>query len=145
MAVYPEGNPGVSPVNFATDLGKFRLFINDLIGVPYVPPELGFANYSMASDAEIEAFIASATSTTRAVSAFFASLAGAASTRAVDIKDHDLQLKNTLLYKALQEQSLFWWNRANDEELLMGGGDIFDSFGFGTDWAGTPEAAPPVV
>jgi hypothetical protein len=57
MAVYPEGNPGASPIAVSTEVGKLRLIVNDTTGVPYDPVEAGFANYGYFSDAALETLL----------------------------------------------------------------------------------------
>ena len=57
MAVYPEGNPGASPIAVSTEIGKLRLIVNDTTGVPYDPVEAGFANYGYFSDDALETLL----------------------------------------------------------------------------------------
>ena len=57
MAVYPDGNPGATPINPNTDVGKLRFLVNDTESTPYSPVEPGFGNYVYFSDAALQAFV----------------------------------------------------------------------------------------
>ena len=56
MAVYPDGNPGATPIDPSTDVGKLRFLVNDTTGVAYVPDQPGFTNYTYFSDAALQAY-----------------------------------------------------------------------------------------
>ena len=146
MAVYPEGNPGEYPVDMSTNVGLFRLRVNDLVGTPYDPDYPGFANFVKAGDAEIEAFLASTTSVWYAVADFYQSLANDASLHSLVTKDHDLQLDQRDLAKALQAQSDAARASGDRERMESGDLDFYFSTGFGSaSVTNRPEAAPPVV
>jgi len=59
-AVYPAGNPGASPINASSDIGKLRLLVQDTESEPYDPVEAGFVNYNYFSDDALETFLESA-------------------------------------------------------------------------------------
>lgn len=105
-------NPGVYPVNFTTDVGKFRLLVNDLYSVPLVPVVAGQQDYTLFSDAEIEGYLALETSVYRAAGLAFMGLAATASREAESVKDFDLQVDRRDKSKALMEQARWFYTEA---------------------------------
>ena len=118
---WPDGNPGIYPPDFSTDVGKFRVLANDVEAEEYDPPVEGLRNYGKFSDAEIEALLAQADgSPTRAVGFYYLQLASEAALQSKSIKDHDLSVDLTKRAADLRELALLWFGRADDEDATAG-------------------------
>lgn len=113
-------NPGVYPVDFTTDVGKFRLLVNDLYSVPLVPAVAGQQDYTLFSDAEIEGYLALETSVYRAAGLAFMGLAATAAREAESIRDFDLQVDRRDKSSKLMEQAKWFYDEA---ERLDGEGE----------------------
>lgn len=119
MATYPEGNPGVYPLEPETPVGQFRLVYGDTHSTPYTPVEPGFQNYDELSDDEIEAFLsAGGTSINRAIGYYYLSLAGAAAKTAKQIKDYDLQVDTTKRAADLRAIAQWWFDQADNDDVI---------------------------
>lgn len=119
MATYPEGNPGVYPLEPTTPVGQFRLVYGDTHSTPYDPVEPGLQNYDELSDDEIEAFlVAGGESINRAIGYYYFSLAGAAAKAAKQIKDYDLQVDTTKRSADLRALGQWWFDRADDDDVI---------------------------
>lgn len=134
MAVHPEGNPGIAPLDANTEVGQFRLLFGDTQYSEYTPVVTGIGNYETFSDAEIQAFLAqSPGNMLRSVGFAYMQLAGAAAHVAKSVKDYDLSVdltKRPAEYRALAQ---FWFDRADEADDAAGGSDFFDVFDLGTD------------
>lgn len=119
MATFPEGNPGVYPLESETPVGQFRLVYGDAHSAPYSPVEPGFQNYDELSDAEIEAFlVVGGGSLNRAIGYYYLSLAGAASKTAKQIKDYDLQVDTTKRSADLRAIAQWWFDQADNDDVI---------------------------
>lgn len=145
MATYPEGNPGVYPLEPETPVGQFRLVYGDTHSTPYTPVEPGFQNYDELSDDEIEAFLsAGGTSINRAIGYYYLSLAGAAAKSAKQIKDYDLQVDTTKRAADLRAIAQWWFDQADNDDVISAeeGFEIVPTGTSGGDFI--PEATIPV-
>lgn len=116
-------NKGVYPLDPNTEVGKFRLTIGDTSSEPFDPPQPGFQNYTMFSDAEIEAFLEVAESLEGAISLAYLQLAGAAALESKSVKDFDLQIDLTKRAGDLRALALLWQDKADALSA-----DIFEVF-----------------
>ena len=144
MATFPDGNPGLYPLEPDTPVGLFRLTYGDVYSEPYERVVSGIQNYKELSDADIEAFLAQSTneSIPRAIGLYVLSLATRAALEAKTVKDYDLQLDNTKRSGELRAAAQLWFDRADAEDIEAGLGDIFEIYGPGCDgWI--PEGTLP--
>lgn len=111
-------NPGVYPLDPTTEVGKTRLVIGDTISVPLDPVVSGQEDFTMFSDAEIQAFLDySDDSPMRAAGYAYLSLAGAAAQQAESIADYDLKLDTRDKAKQLRDQAMFYFERADQIDM----------------------------
>lgn len=123
-------NRGLAPYAPTTPVGQFRVFYGDVTYVPLEPVEVGYGDYAEISDAEIEAFLNSASgSIYRAIGNYYAQLAGQAAKSSSSIRDYDLQVDTTKRATDLLNLAKYWWGLADDEDTTAGGSDIFEVFG----------------
>lgn len=114
MAVFPEGNPGVYPLDASTDVGQFRLVYGDTQSTAYDPVEAGFQNYDELSDAEIEMFLdQGGDSVNRAIGFYYLRLAGDAAKESKSVADYDLRLDLTKRAADLRETAKFYFDQAD--------------------------------
>lgn len=138
-------NRGVAPFDPTTAVGQWRVYYGDVSYSPLDPPETGYGNYLEVSDAEIEAFLESAGGFVyRAIGNYYAILAGNAAKVSQSISDYDLKIDDTKRPAALLELAKYWWGRADDEDVIAGGSDIFEVFSMVAPRGAccSPEAAP---
>ena len=135
MATFPDGNPGLYPLEPDTPVGLLRLTYGDVYSEPYERVVSGIQNYKELSDADIEAFLAQSTneSIPRAIGLYVLSLATRAALEAKTVKDYDLQLDNTKRSGELRAAAQLWFDRADAEDIEAGLGDIFEIYGPGCD------------
>lgn len=126
MAVYPAGNPGVYPVDTMTDVGKFRVKVQDIVATPYNPDEPGYANYAKISDAEIEVMLEDNGSVSWALSEFYTILADSAAIESKTVKDSDLAVNLTERAKDLRIAAQSWAEKATREDDALGTTDVFE-------------------
>lgn len=126
MAVYPAGNPGAYPVDTATDVGKFRVRIQDTQGTLYVPDEPGYANYVKASDAEIQSFVDDNSSLYWALSEFYVVLSASAAEQSKSVKDSDLAVDLKDRAEDLRKTAEMWAEKAVRADDLAGMNDVFE-------------------
>lgn len=123
MAVYPEGNPGVVPIDATTAVGQFRNASGNTAYTAYDPDEPGYGNFTYLSDAEIEQYLTLAgDSIPGGIGYWYLSLAGAAALESKNIKDFDLQVSTEKRAADLRAQAEFYLN-------LGGLGDGAEYFG----------------
>lgn len=114
MAVYPEGNPGVFPLDPATPVGELRLLLGDTASVPYVPDEPGFQNYAAFSDDELKSLLSSSGgSLPGAVGFAYLKLAGSAAGSSVAWASDDLRLDLSKTPAELRAIAALWFGRAD--------------------------------
>lgn len=129
MAQYPEGNPGVHPIDPTTAVGEFRYLYGDTESEPYDPEVPGIQNYEELSDAEIESLLRQGEgSVSRAVGYRYIRLAGKAAKESREVSDYDLRVNTTKRAADLRAMAQMWFDRADEEEEQSGGGDFFDVF-----------------
>jgi hypothetical protein len=117
MALYPEGNPGVFPLDPETPVGQFRVLYGDVYSTPYDPVEPGFQNYEELSDAEISGFLAQGNdSVKRAIGYYYLSLSGTAAKEAKSVKDYDLSVDLTKRAADLRATAQVWFDHANADD-----------------------------
>lgn len=145
MAVFPEGNPGAYPVDLTSNVGKFRALTGDLNSTPYDPVEPGFQNFEKFSDAEIEAYLEQGgNSIPRAIGFAYLYLAGQAAMQSQSVKDYDLQIDDTKRAADLRAIAQFWFDQADEEEVIAGE-EAFEIVPTGTrSGAFIPEGSIPV-
>lgn len=117
---YPDGNPGIWPVDLASDVGRFRALTGDLNAVEYDPVEPGFRSFVFFSDAEIEAYIDQGGSVTRGIGYSYLYLAAQAAKESLAIRDYDLQVDQTKRAADLRATAQFWFDQADDEDVISG-------------------------
>lgn len=121
MATFPEGNPGVYPVDLSSKVGQFRALTGDLNPTPYDPVEPGYQNFVKFSDAEIEGYLAQGgDSVARAIGYSYLYLAGQAAEESKAIKDYDLQIDTTKRAADLTAIARLWFGQADGEEVIAG-------------------------
>jgi uncharacterized protein YfiM (DUF2279 family) len=140
---YPQGHPGVYPVDGTTDVGAFRILYGDVNSTPYEPVEPGYQSYDELSDAEIEAFLAQGGgSVTRSIAYLYLSLAGDAAKQSMSIQDHDLRVDLSKRAADLRALAEFWFGREDADGAVE---DAFQIVPTGTGHGDfIPEAASPV-
>lgn len=117
---YPDGNPGVWPVDLTSEVGRFRALIGDLNAADYIPVEAGFRTFEMFSDAEIEAYISQGDSVTRGIGFAYLYLASQAAKESVAISDYDLKIDKTKRATDLTNIAKLWFSQADGEEVIAG-------------------------
>lgn len=145
MAVYPEGNPGVWPLDPTSPVGQFRIVYGDAESEPYSPVQAGFQNYSELSDAEIEGFLAQGGgSTNRGIGYLYLAMSGQAAKQGRSVKDYDLQVDLTKRAADLRAVAQMWFDMGDDEDLIAGE-DAFEIVNTGTSCGGViPEGTIPI-
>lgn len=125
-------NVGVYPLAADTLVGQFRIAYGDVDSVPLDPVVPGYQDYTELSDDEITAFLLQGSdSVTRAIGFYYIRLSGDAAKESRAIKDYDLSVDLTKRSNDLRETAKLYFDAANEEDLIAGNADIFDSFGFG--------------
>lgn len=132
-------NKGIYPLDPTSDVGKFRLLIGDTESIPLVPPETGFQNYTMFSDAEIEVFLAqSEGSLPGAAYLAYLQLAASAAMESKSVSDFDLKIDLTKRATDLRLIAMTWKDQWDADSA-----DIFELFPTVPQKCGcVPEAAP---
>lgn len=141
---YPNGNPGFAPLIATSDVGRFRLLFGDTEFEPYDPEAGGYGNYKFFSDDQIEAFLASGGTDTRAIGFAYLNLAGAAAVESRSVKDHDLAVDLTKRSSDLRAIAQGWFERADAEDDADGNGDIFEVFDMVTSIDPIAEGTMPI-
>lgn len=114
-------NRGVVPLDADSDVGQFRLASGDVNYVPLVPPEVGFGDYTMWSDEEIEGYLAIyPDSLYRAVGTAFMALAAQASLNTKQIKDYDLTVDTRARADQLRLTGQWFFEQADIVDLEDG-------------------------
>lgn len=127
MATYPQGNPGEWPLDPTSEVGRFRVLAGDTNSEPYDPPEPGFQNYTLWSDAEIEALLTTyPDSPFRAIGFAFLGLASQAAIESKNIKDYDLAVNTEKRAEHLRLIAQAWFDRADEDDDQTGAGFHFD-------------------
>ena len=110
-------NPGVYPLDPATEVGQIRLLVGDTQSVAYDPPQTGVQSYETFSDAEIEAFLSAADGSFEdAVAYAYLSLAGRASAESETVKDYDLTVDLTKKATDYRNLAEVWFSRGLDSK-----------------------------
>ena len=124
-------NRGIAPPDLATTRGKFRLLAGDSVYVALIPAETGFGDYTLFSDAEVDAYLTMAEdSVYRAVGWAYLQLANEAARQAESIKDYDLAVDSRQKAQELRAQALSWLEQADQEDAA--GDDGFQIVTTGT-------------
>lgn len=119
MVVFPEGNPGVYPVDLTSKVGQFRALTGDLNSTPYDPVYPGYQNFVKFSDAEIEGYLTQGgDSVARAIGYSYLYLAGQAAVESKAIKDYDLQVDTTKRAADLTAIAKLWFGQADGEDVI---------------------------
>lgn len=116
-------NKGEAPLNPATAVGQFRVLIGDVESVPLDPVQIGFGDYAMFSDDEIEVFLDRGGSFEEAVYYGYNSLATSAALEAKTVKDMDLSVDLTKRANELRALASMWRDKAGALSA-----DIFETF-----------------
>lgn len=145
MAEFPEGNPGVWPIDVTSPVGRFRLTYGDTSATSYEPPESGVRNFEELSDAEIEAFLAQGgDSVARGIGYLYLAMAGHAAKEALTVKDYDLTVDQTKRAADLRAMAREWFDIA-DQEDVSSSEEGFVIVPTGRSCGGAiPEGAPPI-
>lgn len=142
---YPEGNPGVWPVEVESPVGKFRLLSGDVLATAYDPEYPGYRSFERFSDAEIGAYLSQGSySIPRAVGYSFLYLAGQAAFQSKSVKDQDLQVDLTKRSGDFRALANMYFALADEEDALLGEGDFFDVFPTGATGEFIPEGTLPI-
>lgn len=119
-------NRGIAPPDPNTDVGRVRLLSGDVSYKELVPPEVGYGDYEMWSDAQIEAALtASGGSVPRAIAMLYSGIAASWASTGATIKTDDLtysvkdSVGNWLNLAA-------YWNKVADDEGSKAVDDYFD-------------------
>lgn len=145
MAVYPDGHPGVWPVDPASLVGQVRYATGDYEAVEYDPAEAGYRNFAAFSDSEIEAMLTlGGGSALRAVGFAYLKIAGLAAGEAVEWATDDLRLNLSKKSSELRAIAQTWFERADESDDRYGVNDIFEIFDTVGDGDFIPEASTPV-
>lgn len=119
-------NRGIAPPDVNTDVGKVRLLSGDVNYTPLVPPEVGYGNYEVWSDDQINAaLVASGGSIPRAIAILYGLIAASWASTSATIKTDDLSMSakdsvgNWLNLAA-------YWNSIADKEDENAINDYFD-------------------
>jgi len=118
-------NRGVAPPNPTTDVGKFRFAAGDTEYKPLDPPESGYGDYNVWSDAEIEAYLELGGSVARAIAIAYRQMAAHWTSTAATIKTDDLtySAKDTVgNWLALAD----YWDKLADSEEAAAVDDVFE-------------------
>ncbi len=144
MTTYPDGNPGVWPIDPESPVGQFRRAYGDTVSEDYDPVVPGYQDYTDLSDEDIEQYLAFGhDSVFRAVSIYYAYLSGRASKQSKTVKDYDLSVDLTKRASDLRASADYWAKLADDEDGLTGENDYFDLVSFGEDQP-IPELSLPI-
>lgn len=135
-----EINRGVAPLDPSSDVGKFRLLIGDTSYEELDPPEVGYGDYGMFSDDEIQVFLDQGETLEDSAYLAYMQLAAAAAIESKSVKDFDLQVDLTKRSGDLRAIALMWRERADAASA-----DIFEVFDISDDDECFPEAAPRTV
>lgn len=114
-------NKGVAPPEYDTPVGEVRANVGDIEYVPLTPPEVGFGDYEMFSDAEIEAFLTQAGGSVALATAYaYGRLVTAWNATSVTIRQDDMQFSNKDSVGTWLNMARFWREVAQDEVDLAG-------------------------
>lgn len=114
-------NRGVAPYDTSTPVGVLRVTIGDTIFSPLVPPETGFGDYEMFSDAELSEFVGLGDNNVfRSAGFAFMSLAGKAALESKMVKDYDLQVDLRNRSRDLREAAFGFFAQADAQDERLG-------------------------
>jgi hypothetical protein len=117
-------NRGVAPYDPDTGVGVLRVTIGDTMFIELAPPEVGYGDYELFSDEELEQFIDIGNDNNlRAAGFSYMSLAGKAALEAKMVKDYDLQVDLKSRSIQLRETAAEFFRQADAEEIREGLGD----------------------
>jgi len=117
-------NRGVAPFDPDTGVGVLRVTIGDTMFTNLTPPEVGYGDYEIFSDEELEQFIEIGNDNNlRAAGFAYMSLAGKAALEAKMVKDYDLQVDLKSRSIQLRETAAEFFRQADSEEIRAGLGD----------------------
>ena len=143
MAVpYPQGNPGIAPVDGSTPVGAFRNSTGNTIYEEYDPVETGYGNYTALSDGEIEQYLAMASdSNLGAIGYWYMALSGQAARESASVADYDLKLDLTKRAADLRATAEWYFGLAG---IPLSGDEYFEvvNSGGAPEWEWPPELAP---
>lgn len=144
MTAYPDGSPGVYPLDPDTPVGQFRLLSGDVTSVAYDPVEPGYQNYTNFSDDEITQYITQgADNISAAIGYSYLQAAGAAAIQSKSVSDYDLKVDLTKRSEDLRKIAEFWFNRAAVEGAVDGADEYFDIIELDPTWQETVEGETP--
>lgn len=136
-------NKGIVPVDFDTPVGRFRQNTNDLAYTALDPPEAGFGDFRINSDAEIQGWLSQGNdSVFWALAWYYQTVADAAALSAKNITDQDLRISTEKRAELLQASADRWFRRAEDEDDEAGLTDIFVIANTNPNYCRCSEAAP---
>lgn len=111
-------NPGVSPIDSSTSVGRVRLMLGDVRSVPLVPAVVGQADYERFGDAELASFlVVGGDSVLRAVGHAVTQLALGAGLSGVSIKTDDLGIDNSRRGATLLDIAKSYFEQADADDL----------------------------
>jgi len=110
-------NPGVFPVNTATNVGIVRSLIGDLLAQPLSPPVTGEGDFPLFSDSEISVFLIQSNSSPIAAAGWaYLSLSGVAAQNAESLADYDLKYDGRQKAERLREQAAEYFRLAREAD-----------------------------
>lgn len=136
-------NRGIAPPDPTTDVGKFRFAAGDSSFVALAPPEVGFGDYSVWSDDEIEVFlVVGGGNLARAIAIAYRQLAATWASTGAAIKTDDLS------YSAKESVGNWialadYWDKLADEQGAAAVDDYFDLVTVGGNECYRPPEASP--
>lgn len=132
MAVYPDGNPGVYPLDASTPTGQFRMVIGDTNSTAYNPIQSGYQNYEAFSDAEIQSLLSlSGDDLATSIGYAYLKLASVAASEAIDWSSDDLRVTMSKKPAEIRAIAEMWFGRSGNSGA---GADIFDIVHTGEDY-----------
>lgn len=127
-------NAGKWPIDGTTDIGKFRIFAGDSLPDSLPTDEEPCASYKYWSDSEVENYLSSSNTLTRAIANAYNAISLQYLSSAGVVKDFDMTNDNTKTASFFEVRARYWGQKADAEDLQS-----LDSFDFVVpNWQGEP-------
>lgn len=132
-------NQGQYPIDYSSDVGRFRVLAGDASGSP-IGDDL--ASFQYWSDAEIAVYLEDSSSVYWAIAKAYLALASQAAIESKSVKDYDLQVNLTYRADDLREMARMWEQRAKGDDAEKGLSEVFTLIDTVPPAPCHPEAAP---
>jgi hypothetical protein len=119
-------NRGATPVDPNTQVGQLRLLIGDIESVPLDPAEAGFADYNNFSDDELQGFLNTGGTVTRASGYAYLRLAAVAAAGAISWRSDDLSVDGKIMASEYRLLARIAFEQADAEDALGDAGFAVD-------------------